>query len=154
MYPFNPVCSALWSHMISFPGKLGQICHLVLLPALAPHDCLRYNLIINHWLITQSIHNCPTLSPIPSFHSHRNPLPIPATTPCGKRDSLPRFPPFPHRHSGQLPATAVQLPIRSSSRGSSTFPHCISLSCHPVETFYSQGSIYNYHSPCLYSHIC
>lgn len=72
MYPFNPVCSALWSHMISFPGKLGQICHLVLLPVPAPHNCLRYNLVINHWLTMHSIYNCPTLSPIPSFHSHRN----------------------------------------------------------------------------------
>lgn len=33
MYPFNPVGSALWSYMISFPGKLSQTCHLVLLPA-------------------------------------------------------------------------------------------------------------------------
>lgn len=58
--------------MISFPGKLVQICHLVLLPVLAPHDCPRYNLIINHWLAMHSIYNCPTLSPVPSFHSHRN----------------------------------------------------------------------------------
>ena len=28
--PFNPVCSALWSQMISLPGKLSQACHWVL----------------------------------------------------------------------------------------------------------------------------
>lgn len=142
----------IWSHPLASEAK--PVSWFFYQPP-APHKYLRYNVIINHWPTRNSLYTCPTQLAVRSCQGHSN---APTHT-CYNLLPLKEFPVSLPTLSplSQLPVTSYFCPT-SNMAISSWVLHLLSIpripSCHLILTSNSQGSIYNFHSPYFYSHLC